>query len=52
MFSKYIRRNESDVNKAFFEACEDIKVDFTSAKTFGLKLKIKTVAGEWFCCKS
>jgi hypothetical protein len=48
MFSKYIRRNKSrilDVNEGIFEACEDIKVDFTSAKNLWIKTKNKDGGG-------
>jgi hypothetical protein len=47
-FSRYIRRNISrisDVNEGIYEACEDIKVDFTSAKNLWIKTKNKDGGG-------
>ena len=45
---RYIRRNSSrigDVNEGIYEACEDIKVDFTSAKNLWIKTKNKDGGG-------
>lgn len=47
-FSRYIRRNISrinDVNEGIYEACEDIKVDFTTAKNLWIKTKNKDGGG-------
>lgn len=47
-FLRYIRRNSSrigDVNEGIYEACEDIKVDFTSAKNLWIKTKNKDGGG-------
>jgi hypothetical protein len=47
-FLRYIRRNMSriaDVNEGIYEACEDIKVDFTSAKNLWIKTKNKDGGG-------
>lgn len=41
-FSRYIRRNTSkllDTNEGIYDACESIKVDFTSAKNLWIKTK-------------
>jgi len=40
--SRYVRRNKTrilDKNEGIYEACEDIKVDFTSAKNLWIKTK-------------
>ena len=47
-FSKYIRRNTTrllDRNEGIYEACEDINVDFTSAKNLWIKTKNKDGSG-------
>ena len=47
-FSKYIRRNKTrllDRNEGIYEACEEIKVDFTSAKNLWIKTKNKDGSG-------
>lgn len=47
-FLRYIRRNSSrivDVNEGIYNACEDIKVDFTSAKNLWIKTKNKDGGG-------
>jgi hypothetical protein len=46
--SKYIKRNRSrllDTNEGIYEACEDIKVDFTTAKNIWIKTKNKDGSG-------
>ncbi len=47
-FSRYIRRNSSrllDRNEGIYEACEDINVDFTTAKNLWIKTKNKDGSG-------
>jgi hypothetical protein len=47
-FSKYIRRNRSrflDNNEGIYDACEQISVDFTSAKNLWIKTKNKDGGG-------
>jgi len=47
-FSRYVRRNSSrllDRNDGIYDACEDINVDFTSAKNLWIKTKNKDGSG-------
>jgi hypothetical protein len=47
-FSRYVRRNKTrllDRNEGIYEACEEIKVDFTSAKNLWIKTKNKDGSG-------